>query len=116
MEETRAFVTRSELWDRIYSVVKKLKLANNGGDYDSMDHPSCATELEYLFKKRTQEKAILFAEFLADNRWIHKQSSHEWYRVTMFGSDFVKDEVKTSDELYNSTEFEVYFEQMNNLK
>ena len=45
--ENTCRVDRSELWHKIYNIVKELKLEHT--QYDSMDHPSCATELEYLF-------------------------------------------------------------------
>ena len=41
---------RSDTWNKIYSIVNQLQLKESEGD-DSMDKPSCTTELELLFNK-----------------------------------------------------------------
>lgn len=47
-------IIRSELWHKIYNIVRELKLEHTS--YDSMDHPSCATELEFLFIRETESQ------------------------------------------------------------
>jgi hypothetical protein len=53
LEEVRE-VKRTELFDSIYSVVKKIPIEDVDGD--AMDAPSCAYEIEQLFYKWQQEQ------------------------------------------------------------
>ncbi len=50
MEENTSECKRSDTWNKIYSIVSQLRLKELDGD-DSMDKPSCTTELELLFNK-----------------------------------------------------------------
>ena len=48
MEGNTSECKRSKTWNKIYSIVGQLQLRESDGD-DSMDKPSCTTELEQLF-------------------------------------------------------------------
>lgn len=45
--ENTCRISRSELWHKIYKIVSQIPREDTISD--SMDYPSCATEIEFLF-------------------------------------------------------------------
>ncbi len=76
MENIRE-ISRSDIWEQIYNVVKKIPRENVEGD--AADAPSVATELEELFLRLIPEHSLNYKKELL--RDFSSYISREWNGV-----------------------------------
>lgn len=86
--ETSQGIKRSELWEKIYSIIDRLILAEIEGD--GYDKPSITTELEKMlnkeyasqFKTDLREELLLFAEYINKIGWSIPKDEVEQFLKT----------------------------------
>lgn len=54
-DEQKSECKRSDIWNKIYSIINKLKIKSSN-DGDQYDKPSCATDIEELFNNELNNR------------------------------------------------------------
>lgn len=93
-------VIRSDIWEKIFSTLSKLNLAESSGD--NYDRNSIVTEIEIILSEysaqREQQQAITFSDFILMSGYV--KCGNELFYVNSNSPTYPDDVYKSSEQLY----------------
>jgi hypothetical protein len=97
--ETTNNIQRSELWQKIYAIVKQIPMRQV--EHDAMDAASASSDIEHLFKNWNKHSVVRSLPDFKFTEWLGEtyiRLNQVW--VHRYSSQLHKENWKTTEELY----------------